>query len=668
MRKVYLIAFVSILLSALIASHAADANGGRLREKVKVPVEKTLTTLLRDEDTDGDKRITIEDSHIPGTERGDKRFWIKTHNSEMFEVAGTYYLSNLLGILKTAADSGQDSCTVDPLQLFEPPSVHISKMIREVFWDGLVRHIDSVGLQTILPDQKMTNGNDYHYLYVPADDSIATVYFSTFLLVHKALRTKLVTLPDTITSQFVRSLDHHNGLLVLGLKSDGHGGYSGRPYIVPGGRFNEMYGWDSYFIVLGLLADGKVELAKNMVDNFVYEIRHFGKILNANRTYYLTRSQPPFLTSMILAVYAAMEKNAVSKAWLRSGLEAAIREYRNVWMNSDHLTSTGLSRYFDTGTGPCPEVEPGHYDDVYAKYARKHGMNAKSFEEAYTTGKISEPELDFYFVHDRAMRESGHDTSYRLVGRCAELVTVDLNSLLYKIETDIANIIQNEFGGSCRLADGSTERTGTWLELAKRRSTLMNKYLWNDRKGMFSDYDFVKGRQTGYVSATTFYPLWAQLAMPEQAERLVKKALPLLEMPGGIAASSEESRGPLSADRKPRQWDYPNGWAPHQMIVWKGLSNYGMDDIARRLAYRWLYTITLNAVNYSGMITEKLDVVKRTHDVFAEYGNVGSTFSYSAREGFGWTNASYQVGLALLTDEFRKDLDSLIPPEWIKMR
>ncbi len=554
---------------------------------------------------------------------------------------------------------------MDPHNLVEPPSEHISRMIREVYWDGLTRHIDSVGLPAVLIDTKIETAEGIRYLYVPADDSIASLYFSSFVLAHKGLNAKIVTLPETITPEYVNSLDHHNGLLVLGLRSDGNGGFKGRPFIVPGGRFNELYGWDSSFIVQGLLADGKVELAKGMVDNFVYEVKHFGKTLNANRTYYLTRSQPPFLTSMMLAVYHSLERNEDSKAWLRQVLEAAIREYKQVWMNRDHHTPTGLSRYFDTGAGPCREVEPGHYDDVLAKYAKKHGFDLRAFEDAYTSGRVTDPELDRYFVHDRAMRESGHDTSYRLVGRCADLATVDLNALLYKTERDIAGTIHDEFHGAFRSSDGSTERSEAWAQRARRRLELVNKYLWNERKGMYFDYDFVRGKQTGYVSATTFYPLWAGLASNEQADRRVKKARPLLEMPGGIAASSEDSRGPLSDARKPRQWDYPNGWAPHQMIAWTGLQNFGFDDVARRVAYRWLYTITLNAVDFSGMITEKFDVVKRTHDVTAEYGNVGSALPNLTREGFGWTNASYQVGLKLLTDKLRKDLDSLVPPEWV---
>jgi alpha,alpha-trehalase len=208
-----------------------------------------------------------------------------------------------------------------------------------------------------------------------------------------------------------------------------------------------MYGWDSYFITLGLLQDNRVELAQSMVDHFVYQINHYGKILNANRTYYLTRSQPPFLTSMIREVYSRLPENSLKKRWLRSSLEAAIKEYETVWMGRVHLTKTGLSRYFDIGYGVPPEVEPGHFDAVFIPYAEKYNMSVEEFEREYKAGKIKVPELDQYFIHDRAMRESGHDTSYRLIGLCADLITVDLNSLLYKIETDIAAIIEEEFGG-----------------------------------------------------------------------------------------------------------------------------------------------------------------------------------------------------------------------------
>jgi alpha,alpha-trehalase len=182
---------------------------------------------------------------------------------------------------------------------------------------------------------------------------------------------------------------------------------------------------------------------------------------------------------------------------------------------------------------------------------------------------------------------------------------------------------------------------------------------------MYFDYDFAHGKQINYISATTLYPLWAKVASKEQAEQLVKKALPLLEMPGGLVSSTEETRGPITPDHPLRQWDYPHGWSPHQVLAWIGLTNYGYTNEANRLMYRWLFTITENAAFYNGTIPEKFDVVTRSHQVFAEYGNVGTKFSYITREGFGWTNASYQLALRVLPEALQNKLNQLIAPEWV---
>jgi alpha,alpha-trehalase len=244
-------------------------------------------------------------------------------------------------------------------------------------------------------------------------------------------------------------------------------------------------------------------------------------------------------------------------------------------------------------------------------------------------------------------------------------VTVDLNSLLYKTEVDVAQTIETIFGGTLKLEDGSEETSAAWYARAKSRRELITRFLWDNEAGMFFDYDFVNRNRHTFLSATVFYPLWAKVATVEQAVSVVKKALPLLEMPGGLAGSSEESRGAISEKQLARQWDYPYGWAPHQMMTWIGLLNYGYEDVAQRLIYRWLYTITRNVVDYNGTVPEKLDVVKRSHEVFAEYGNVGTDFEYMSMEGFGWTNASYQFGLRYLPPDLRARLNSLVPPEWL---
>jgi alpha,alpha-trehalase len=272
------------------------------------------------------------------------------------------------------------------------------------------------------------------------------------------------------------------------------------------------------------------------------------------------------------------------------------------------------------------------------------------------------------------MRESGHDTTYRWDtdgNRCADFVTVDLNSLLYKVELDLARTIEQEFEGELKSEDGRISSSQTWEDRARRRRQLIREHLWDRGRSLFFDYHRPTGVRHIYVSATTFYPLWAwdgerrstSILEEDEIEAFVAVAIDLLRAPGGILASTEASRGPLSSRRKARQWDYPNGWAPHQMIIWEGLRSHGYDEIAQELIYRWLYTITRNAVDYNGTIPEKFDVVERSHQVFGEYGNVGTKFEYITEEGFGWVNASYQVGLAMLNPEYREQLDRLAPPE-----
>ena len=644
-------------------------SGPHPGQSIYVDVTKNLDRLIAEEDTDGDKKITVEDTHAKEEERGDKHFWLLSTTGKRYEVIGTYYLSNLLQELKLAQGAGSDYAHIDTEKIFESPVHRVSRSIREIYWDGLTRRIDKQNLDRLLADEKVATAG-FRYLYVPATDPEAYEYFAELAEQRPDLQLRVELLPAKIRPEYIKEeLEGKHGILCLALERKEDGKYVGVPFVVPGGRFNEMYGWDSYFEALGLLEDDRIDLAKAMVDNFVYQITHYGKILNANRTYYLTRSQPPFLTSMALAVYEHLPKHTARKTWLENVLRAAIQEYYTVWMSKPRLTETGLSRYYGNGLGPPPEVEEGHFDAIYKPYADQHKLDVRTFEQKYKAGKLTVRGLDEFFVHDRCVRESGHDTTYRWNwdgDRCADFVTVDLNSLLYRIEVDIANTINKEFGGALRLADGSVETSSIWSKRAAKRKVLINKYLWNEKQGMFFDYDFKrKNKQHPFVSATTLYPLWAGLASPDQAKKVVENALPLLEQAGGIVGSTEESRGPLSESRPARQWDYPNGWAPHQMLAWRALLNYGFNQTARRVIYRWLYTITRNAADYNGTVPEKLDVITRSHKVFAEYGNVGAEFAYITKEGFGWMSASYQVGLRLLSADLRMHLERLVPPEWL---
>ena len=610
-------------------------------------IESSLKVLLLQEDTDGDKKITIED-------KGPKAFEIKATSGEKYAVKGTYHLSNLLQELVLSKNEGHDVATIPLHHIVELPSVRVSRMIKDYFWKGLTRTMGESGIVSLIHDTKNESLTSSKLrIYVPYKDEMAQKYYKKL---EQKLPIETIQLPEQVTPQYVKSINNKPGILSLKLEIQDNE-IKGVPFVVPGGRFNEMYGWDSYFESVGLLIDGKVDLAKAMADNFQYEIEYYGKILNANRSYYLTRTQPPFYSSLIREVFEITK----DKNWLKSHLKTAIKEYETVWMvKGKRMTENGLNRYLAEGIGMPPECEKGHFDAVLKPLADAEKLSIEDYISQYDSGKIKNPELDHYFVHDRTVRESGHDTSYRIEGHCADLNLVELNAMLYKYETDFAELIESEFNGTF---DSYT--TTSWLQKAKERRKAMDKFLWNETKGLYFDYNVVTHSQSSFLAASTLTPLWANLCSEKQAKQLVKNAIPLLKERGGIAGCDKESRGEISEERPARQWDYPNGWAPHQMMAWKGLINYGFVEEAQELIYRWLFMITKNAVDYNGTIPEKYDVVEATHKVFAEYGNVGTDFEYITQEGFGWMNASYQYGLSLLNAQYIDDLNKLRSPEAI---
>ncbi len=607
----------------------------------RLNIEETLLKLLGQEDTDGDKKITKEDN-------GPKSFSIISEVGLPYEVKGTYYLSNLLQELALERNLGKAEALIPLFKIEEAPSTRISRMIRDYFWNDLTRTVDEAGLGKILNDEKASDG--VQRIYVPFDDDNGKNYF--FELQKKPSNIVVEILPKQITPQYVLSINKKPGILSLRLNNG-----KGVPFVVPGGRFNEMYGWDSYFEGIGLLLDGRMDLAKAMVDNFCYQINHYGKILNANRSYYLTRTQPPFLSSYIREVFEM--EGTFDTNWLAEVLGSAIKEYETVWMEKGkRLTGNGLNRYLASGIGIPPETEPGHFDEVLQGFAQKHGLNSRDFEEKYRNRELIDEELDLYFVHDRSLRESGHDTSWRLDNICADLNVVDLNSLLYKYETDIEYLIETYFSGKFK-----KNTSADWQEKAAKRKTLMDQLLWNEAHGSYFDFNFKEGKQTEFESVTNFYPLWAQSCSAEHAERMVQGLMRKFKAKGGLLATSEASVTHIAQGQPQRQWDYPNGWAPHQMLIWKGLLNYGYKREAQELIYRWLWMITRNAVDYNGTIPEKYDVVACTHKVYAEYGNVGTEFDYITTSGFGWMNASYQLGLSLLSENLVRQLNALADPD-----
>lgn len=612
--------------------------------KFKLDINQTIEQLLHQEDTDGDKRITVDD-------KGKKHFILKNSAVEIV-VEGTYFLSNLLQELVLAKENNQDFIETD--SVFELPANRISKMIRDYFWDGLTRTLDEKGLEKLLLDSKSKTDNPI--IYVPFTDDFGFDYYQKLA---PKFNLKVVRLPQIITPKYVSSINDEGGILALALKKEGQN-VEGFPFVVPGARFNEMYGWDSYFENIGLLLDGKLDLAQSMVENFAYQITHYGKILNANRSYYLTRTQPPFYSSMIREVFESMPNKDLN--WLKQKLEICIKEYETVWMESGkRLTENGLNRYFAQGIGLPPETEPGHYDAILKPLAEAATMSIPKYEKLYYQRKIENEKLDAYFVHDRSVRESGHDTSYRIEAICADLNVVELNAMLYKYETDFAEIIATYFDNKFEY-NNKLYNQKYWTEKAENRKKLMNQLLWNEEESCFFDYNFKTQKQNIFLSATSFFPLWVNITTQEQADKMIEKSLPKLVYLGGIAGCSEEALSSISEDQMQRQWDFPNGWPPHQMIIWQGLINYGYRKKAEELIYRWLWMITKNASDYNGTVPEKYDVVIATHKVFAEYGNQGTDFEYISREGFGWMNASFQLGLSLLNEDLKIKLNQLINP------
>jgi alpha,alpha-trehalase len=397
--------------------------------------------------------------------------------------------------------------------------------------------------------------------------------------------------------------------------------YLPHPYVVPGGRFNEMYGWDSYFILLGLLRDEQVLAARQMVENFLYEIRHYGTVLNANRSYYLSRSQPSFLTRMILVVF---EKTR-DRVWLEAALLAAEQDH-GFWTREPHLVpATGLSRYYDFGEGPAPEVLSDekdaqgrtHYDRV-REYYRTHDVT--DYEEARFYDAAADVLLPLFYKGDRSMRESGFDPSNRFGPFSADITShlpVCLNSLLYQMERDLAQM---------RRLIGDLAAAARFEALAEERRARMDRYLWDEAQGLYLDYNFETEKRRAYPFATTFYPLWAGAASPAQAARVAKN-LRLFEEAHGLLTSTTTSGS---------QWDAPFGWAPLQLIAVGGLRRTGHELDAERLARKFIALVTRD-FERSGTIVEKYDVRRGDSDVAGDI-----RFGYIENQlGFGWTNGAY---------------------------
>lgn len=607
-------------------------------EKEVVTNDHTIEQLQQLCDEKG--HITVDTT----TTSSNQFLQVETEAGWSYQVTGAYPLSTLLNDLvlkRGGTDTGLERlkrykltapnpCTsnVSRDTILEPPHLRLKHLVDNQFWHQLTRSMGPKTIHSLMRDSKVQGEG---VLYLPHASEQRRYYDS--------IGVNVQDLPNKITPEYVLSINSQPGVLALAMDK----GNNPLPYIVPGGRFNEMYGWDSYFELLGLLESGGshyVHVAESMCLHFCYQVKNYGKILNANRSYYLSRSQPPFLTDMGLKVYC----RTGNKEFLKEVYESAVAEYSTVWMGDPRIDKdTGLSSYRPAGLGVPPEVEPGHFDEVLRPYADKHGMSLDEFVQTYNSGRVTEPELDEYFLHDRAIRESGHDTSYRLEGVCADLATVDLNSLLYKYEVDL-EYIEREL-------DLEVTNFG---EAAERRKEAFTRFLWDPEDSCFYDYNCKTKCQRKYTSSTGLWPLWSGIASREQARGIVSNIASLEEC-GGLASGSRASLKEFSGRAGvPRQWDYPNGWAPHQILAWQGLQNYGYNSVAARLAFKWCAMMVHTFRDYSGLVVEKYNVTDhiKPHIVTAEYGNQGSVVA-----GFGWVNASYVIGLRYLDVQQRRRLE-----------
>lgn len=395
------------------------------------------------------------------------------------------------------------------------------------------------------------------------------------------------------------------------------------PYIVPGGRFMEIYYWDSFFTILGLLSAGRVDEAEDMVYNFADMIDRFGMIPNGNRVYYLSRSQPPFFAMMIDAI-CCYKKDYY---WGARFLNELLAEYE-FWMNGAGKASENDTAFYRVVYMSDPDRVLNRYND-FDSIPRE-----ESFRADYMSSlKIADSLRPDYFRNIRAAAESGWDFSSRwfMDGKSltaiqtTDILPVDLNCLLYFLE--------NRLGFFYELT-GNLERSEFFRSKAAMRLDLINEVFWNEEDGFYHDYNWKTGTQTGALSLAGCFPLYFGIARPEYAERIAENLKSKFLMPGGLVTTLSNTG---------EQWDAPNGWAPLQWMAVKGLREYGIDSLADDIKERW---VTLNSEVYkrTGKMLEKYNV-----ENLELFGGGGE---YPLQDGFGWTNG--------VAEAFINNLDTLL--------
>ncbi|KAH7403082.1 neutral trehalase [Cadophora sp. MPI-SDFR-AT-0126] len=650
--------------------------GGR---KFLVNVDTALEKLRMQEDTDGNLQITIED-------KGPKVFSLGTASSNGFrraDIRGTYQLSNLLQELLFAKEYGRRQIILDEARLNENPINRIYRLIKDSFWPELTRDMSEAGIETAFGSDNEDSASPLQRrIYVPRSAPEQYDFYGHLSQRRPELGISVEWIENNITPEYVKSIKERPGLLALATADpeqdrNAKEGIKFLPYITSGRKRDQFHGWDSYFNVLGLLSHEEIKLALSLVEHFCFCIKHYGHVPQGNRSYYLTRSSPPFLTDMALRVYNKIKHEEYALAFLRRALLACIKEYHAVWMMPPRFDPiTNLSRYRTGGAGIPTDLQVDLAEQLKS-YATKYGMSLDAFTDAYNAGVVEDGDLYTFLMHERAMQESGHSFSSRFRGRCANLVTIDLNSLLYKYEKDIAQTIKLHFADRFEVpadicvgnmpAGGYIDRSTLWERRARRRKLAIDRYLWNEGKKMYFDYDTVKREQSTSESATAFWPLWAGLASPAQAQQLVSNAIPRFEATGGISATTEESRGLEASERQNVQWDYPYGWAPHQVLLWSGLAMYGYQDVAERLAYKWLFAIIKSFVDYSGVIEESYDVTRVMDPQRRSIGRDHQFLKGVLKDRSTWVSASFVCGLQIANQHQIRCLGAMVPWDTVSL-
>jgi alpha,alpha-trehalase len=417
---------------------------------------------------------------------------------------------------------------------------------------------------------------------------------------------------------------------VLERKPDRPEHYSSRlplkhPYEVPGGRFREIYYWDSYFTMLGLIQNGRRELARDMLANIGDLIARYRHMPNGNRSYYLSRSQPPFFSAMVELI-ASQDGEGIYRTYL-----GELRAEYDYWMAGAETLEPGrafrrvvrlkdgtlLNRYWDDRAAPR--------DESYR-------------EDVETARKAKRPAATIY-RELRAASESGWDFSSRWLVDDRDLSTihttdfapVDLNALMFQMEQVLARAYRLQ--GDMRQARAFTAR-------AERRAETIRRLMWNGKAGLFTDYLWQDGRQSPVLSLAGVLPLYFGLATPDQASQTAKTLKSRFMMRGGLATTLVDSG---------QQWDGANGWAPLEYMAIEGLKVYGQTGLAAAIALRWIEE-DIGSYAASGLLLEKYDVQKLPGPEQASGGGGGE---YALQVGFGWTNGALARLMAEYPDAAR---------------